>query len=122
MLPYEDNDREVIEKVIAATETGAIQWKSSEADFNQRFYAIWHGWKLTATWFQDETSFAMHKKGVGTFYISCRVMHGLKFAIVTQIDPNWPASERRIELERKEIVVRLARERERTLQEILNLP
>lgn len=120
MFKGEEKDRIVVEKVIEATKVGKIQWQSSEVDFNQRFYADWKGWKLTATWFQDETSFEMFREGKTPFRTSYRVMGGLRDAIATQVDPDHKARLEKEVVERQKLSDRLAKARDATRKEILN--
>lgn len=122
MFPGEEKSRKVIEKIIAATEAGLIRWEASEADFNQRFYAIWQGWKLTAIWFQDETSFEMFQEGKASFRASYRVMDGLHKAVLDQVDPDREKNARKQYAKDSAEEARRAREAKATIDEILNLP
>jgi len=88
MFAGEERHRKVIEKIIAETKAGNIVWRERTPPFECSYVAKWQGWKIVATYFQDETSVEMARESecVGMSY---RVMEGLKEAILFQLDPNW---------------------------------
>jgi len=88
MFKSEEKHRKVVERIIAETQAGNMVWRERTPPFECSYIAEWKGWKILATYFQDETSVEM-ARGSERVGMSYRVMEGLKEAILFQLDPNW---------------------------------
>ncbi len=95
MFPGEKKHRTIVERVITATGNGDILWHKGGTTFDAIYFAEWRGYALLAKWLQDETLFSVRslRNKEHTVHMSYRVMHGLKEAILDQLDPHWRKKE-----------------------------
>jgi len=120
MFAGEERHRKVIEKIIAETKAGNIVWRERTPPFECSYVAKWQGWKIVATYFQDETSVEMARESecVGMSY---RVMEGLKEAILDQVSPDWRERGRKRSRDMKRLARKCSQAKDRLINEILKL-